>query len=145
MYKFSLGPVLNHRKFLEENLQKELGSLKKELVDIKNKLAELKDTRRQFRSEWQLKQQKTMTVAESLLYVRFIEKLSGIISKQTLQVCEAENAVDTKRADLIEAVKKRKALEILKEKGLIRYKQKMLLNERNFMDEMASVRFKQKT
>ena len=66
MYKFSLGAVLDHRKFLEENLQKELGSLKKQLVDKKNKLAKLKDTRRQFRSEWQSKQQQTMTVSESL-------------------------------------------------------------------------------
>ena len=145
MYKFSLGAVLNHRKFLEESLQKELGSLKKQLVDRENRLAKLKDTRRQFRSEWQSKQQKTMTVSESLLYIRFFEKISGKISQQTEQVRETENAVAEKRADLIEAVKKRKALEILKEKGFKRYQQRMLLNERNFMDEMASVRFKPKT
>jgi len=144
MYKFSLGPVLNHRKFLEENLQKELGPLKKQLVDKKNKLAKLKDSRRQFRSEWQSKQQQTMTVSESLLYVRFFEKISGKITQQTEHVSEAENAVDAKRADLIEAVKKRKALEILKEKGFKRYQQRILLNERNFIDEMASVRFKPK-
>ena len=135
---------MNHRKFLEENLQKELGSLKKQLVAKKNKLAKLKDTRRQFRDEWQSKQQQTMTVSESLLYVRFFEKISGKITRQTEQVSEAENAVDAKRDDLIEAVKKRKALEILKEKGFKRYQQRMLLNERNFMDEMASVRFKPK-
>ena len=145
MYKFSLGAVLNHRKFLEENLQKELGSLQKQLVDKKNRLTKLKDTRRKFRSEWQSKQQQTMTVSESLLYVRFFEKISGKISRQTEKVSEAENAVDAKRADLIEAVKKRKALEILKEKGFKRYQQRMLLNERNFMDEMASVRFKHKS
>lgn len=144
MYKFSLGAVLNHRKFLEENLQKELGALKRALADEKKKLADLKNARQQSSTELRQKQQKAMTVSENLLYVRFIEQLFERLKKQHLKVCEAEQIVESKRGDLVEAVKKRKAMEILKEKGLKKYKQKLLLDEQNFMNEMASVRFKSK-
>jgi len=144
MYKFSLGAVLNHRKFLEENLQKELGALKRALADEKKKLADLKNARQQSSAELLQKQQKAMTVSENLLYIRFIEQLFERLKKQNLKVCEAEQIVESKREDLVEAVKKRKAMEILKEKGLKKYNQKLLLDEQNFMNEMASVRFKRK-
>ena len=144
MYKFSLGAVLNHRKFLEENLQKELGALKRALADEKKKLADLKNARQQSSAELLQKQQKAMTVSENLLYIRFIEQLFERLKKKNLKVCEAEQIVESKREDLVEAVKKRKAMEILKEKGLKKYNQKLLLDEQNFMNEMASVRFKRK-
>ena len=129
---------------MEENLQKELGALKRALADEKKKLADLKNARQQLSAELWQKQQKAMTVSENLLYVRFIEQLFERRKKQNLKVCEAEQIVESKRKDLVEAVKKRKAMEILKEKGLKKYKQKLLLDEQNFMNEMASVRFKRK-
>ena len=145
MYKFPLGAVLKHRKFLEDNLQKELGVLKRLLVDDKKKLSDIKNAKRKYSKELQFKQQKSMTVSDSLLYIGFIDRLSKRLDKQNDRVFQSEQNVDVKRKELLEALKKKKVLERLKEKGIDTYKQDGLKKERNFLNEMASVRFKRKT
>ena len=144
MYKFSLAAVLDHRKYLEENLQKELGALKNLLADEKRKFSDLKEARRQMAAELRYKQESTVTACENLLYVRFLEQLSKRVEKQHLRVCQTEQRVDRKRDELLEAVKKRKSMEILKEKGFKNYTHKVVMDEQNFMNEMASVRHKRK-
>lgn len=145
MYKFPLGAVLKHRKFLEDNLQKELGVLKRLLVDDKKKLSDIKNTKRKYSKELQFKQQKSITVSDSLLYIRFIDRLSKRHDMQNDRVLQSEQNVDEKREELLEALKKKKVLERLKEKGIETYKQNGLKKERIFLNEMASVRFKRKT
>jgi len=145
MYKFPLGAVLKHRKFLEENLQKELGLLKRVLVDERKKFAGFKKARKEFSGELQKKRKKGITISETLLYVRYNEQLSRQLDKQKERILEAEKDVDKKREDLIGAMKNRKVLEKLKEKGWETYRRNLMKKELNFMDEMASVRFDPKT
>lgn len=145
MYKFPLGAVLKHRKFLEDNLQKELGVLKRLLVDDKKKLSDIKNAKRKYSDELQFKQQESMTVSDSLLYIRFIDSLSRQLDMQNDRVFKSEKNVDEKRNELLTALKKKKVLERLKEKGIETYKQDELKKERIFLNEMASVRFKRKT
>ncbi len=144
MYKFPLGAVLNHRKFLEENLQKDLGLLNGMLVKEQERLADFKRARNDFSKELQDKQQKSITISETQLYVRFIEKLSRQLDIQKKRILDAEKDVAEKREELIEAVKNRKALEKLEEKGLEKYEHDMMRKEQNFINEMAAVRFKHK-
>ncbi len=141
MYKFPLGTVLNHRKFLEENLQKEFGILKRLLVDERKKLTDIRNSSKKCSKDLRQRQRKSLTVSESLIYVRFIEQLSRNLDKQKVRVIETEQDVEKKREDLVAAMKNRKALEKLKEKGLETYRNNLLKQERNFMNEMASVRF----
>ncbi|MBW1850464.1 MAG: flagellar export protein FliJ, partial [Deltaproteobacteria bacterium] len=141
MYKFPLAAVLNHRKFLEENLQKELGLLKKTLLDERNKFADINKAKNEFSRELHQKQIKSITIAETLLYVRFIEQLSWRLERQSERVSETEKNVGQKREDLIEAMKNRKTLENLEEKGRKAYKQNLMRKEQKMMNEMASVRF----
>jgi len=145
MYKFPLGAVLNHRKFLEENLQKELGQLKKVLVDERKKLGDIKRAKKGFSRELQNKQKKSSTISETLLYVRFIDQLSKRVDMQKERITEAENDVERKREDLVGAMKNRKVIEKLKEKGWETFKHNMLRKEQNFMNEMAAIRFKPKS
>ncbi len=141
MYKFPLGTVLNHRKFLEENIQKEFGILKRLLVDERKKLADIRNASKKCSKELRQKQQKSLTVSENLIYVQFIEQLSRNFDKQKVRVIETEQDVEKKRVDLVEAMKNRKALEKLKEKGFEEYRKNLMKQEQNFMNEMASVRF----
>lgn len=144
MYKFPLEAVLKHRKFLEENLQKELGVLKRLLADDKKKLSDIKNAKIKCSKELEFKQQKAITVSDSLLYIRFIDRLSKSVDMQSDRVFQAEQNVDMKRKELLEALKKKKVLERLKEKGIETYKQNELKKERIFLNEMASVRFNRK-
>ncbi len=141
MYKFPLRTVLNHRKYLEENLQKEFGILKRLLVDERKKLTDIRKSRKNCSKELRQRQQQSLTISESLIYVQFLEQLAKNLDKQKVKVIEAEQDVEKKREDLVEAVKNRKALEKLKEKGLETYRNNLLKQEQSLMNEMASVRF----
>ncbi|MBW2442725.1 MAG: flagellar FliJ family protein, partial [Deltaproteobacteria bacterium] len=60
------------------------------------------------------------------------------------KVLSAERDFSRKRQELVAAVKKRKILDRLKEKGLQAYAQEQLKKERSMMDEVAAQRFGQK-
>ncbi|MBW1702549.1 MAG: flagellar export protein FliJ [Deltaproteobacteria bacterium] len=144
MYKFNLEPVLNQRKFVEENLQKELAVLKKLLAGEKKMLATFKSEENEVLGELQQRKEESITISDILLYVSFIEQLSRDIEKQEERVLDAEKRFDQKREDVIEAMKKRKILEKLKEKRLKLYQQKVIKNERDFLNEVGINMFNRK-
>ncbi len=142
MYKFSLKAVLNHRRFIEEKLQKELGQLEAILGNERKRLSDLIRARREISKELQEKQREIITISETLLHVRFIEQLLRREDLLKKKILNAEKEVEQKREDLIEAMKNRKVLEKLKEKGWETYKHNMMKKEQEFMNEMAAVRFR---
>ena len=141
MYNFNLESVLNHRKLIEENLQKELAILRLSRVDEREKLGKYKESRSKFLEELKRKQEEGTTISDVFLYLPFIEQLSKDIEKQKKNVLELENDVEQKRLDLVEATKKKKTLEKLKEKGLKAYKEEITKNEQEFLNEVAVNRY----
>ena len=141
MYKFPLEPVLNHRSFIVENLQKELAILEKILSGEKRNLRSYKKAKYEFLSELQKKEEEGVTISEIVLYSSFVERLSMDIIEQRERIVEAVRKVDLKRDDLIEAMKKMKMLEKLKEKERKAYRQEVMKKEQRFLDEVATNRF----
>jgi len=144
MYRFNLESLLNHRRYQEEVLQKELAGLKIRLAAEKDKLWVLRQKKRQYVQQLQEKQTDGRPASEIKLYVDFVDQLSKETEAQRQNFLEAERHFNLKRQDLIGAVKKRKTLDRLKEKGLQAYQQEQLKKERSFMDEVAGHQFNQK-
>ena len=144
MYRFNLESLLNHRRYQEEILQKELAGLKVRLAGEKDKLWVLRQKKRKTVQQLQEKQTDGRLVSEIKLFVDFLDQLSKEMEAQRENVLEAERNFSLKRRDLIAAMKKRKTLDRLKEKGLQAYEQEQFKKERSFMDEVASRQFTQK-
>ena len=144
MYQFNLEPLLNHRRYQEEILQKELAGLKIRLDAEKDKLWALRQKKRKTVLQLQEKQTDGRPASEIQLFVDFIEQLSKKMETQRRKVLEAERHFNLKRQDLVAAMKKRKILDRLKEKGLKAYEQEQLKKERSIMDEVAGHLFIQK-
>ena len=144
MYKFNLEPLLNHRRYQEEVLQKELAVLKKHLAEEERKLRALRKKKRQFLLQFQKKQKDGCPASEIKLYFDFVDHLSKEIDTQHQKVLEAQRILNFKRQDLIAAMKKRKTLDRLKEKGLQTYQKEQLKQERHQMDEVAGFQFRLK-
>ena len=144
MYRFNLEPLLNHRRYQEEVLQKELAGLKIRLAAEKDKLWVLRQKKRKTVQQLQEKQTDGRLVSEIKLFVDFLDQLSKEMEAQRENVLEAERNFSLKRRDLIAAMKNRKTLDRLKEKGLQAYEQEQFKKERSFMDEVASRQFTQK-
>ena len=144
MYRFNLEPLLNHRRYQEEVFQKELAGLKIRLAAEKDKLWILRQKKRKYIQQLQEKQTEGRAASEIKLFVDFVDQLSKEMEAQRQNVLEAERDFNLKRQDLIAAMKKRKTLDRLKEKGLQAYEQEQFKKERSFMDEVASRQFNQK-
>jgi flagellar FliJ protein len=144
MYRFNLEPLLNHRRYQEEVFQKELAGLKIRLTAEKDKLWVLRQKKRKYLQQLQEKQTEGRPASEIKLFVDFVDQLSKEMEAQRQNVLEAERDFNSKRQDLIAALKKRKTLDRLKEKGLQAYEQEQFKKERSFMDEVASRQLNQK-
>ena len=145
MYQFNLEPLLNHRRYLEEVLQKELADLKIRLDAETDKLWALREKKRKTVLQLQEKQIDGRPASEIKLYVDYLEQLLKEMEAQRKKALEAERLFSLKRQDLVAAMKKRKILDRLKAKGLQAYEQEQLKKERNFMDEVAGHQFNHKT
>ena len=144
MYRFNLEPLLNNRRYQEEILQKELAGSKIRLAAEKDKLWILRQKKRKYVQQLQEKQTDGRPVSEIKLFVDFVEQLAKEMEVQRQNVLHAERDLNLKRQDLIAAMKKRKTLDRLKEKGLQAYEHEKFKKERSFMDEVASRQFTQK-
>ncbi len=144
MYRFKLETLLNHRRHQEEDCQKALAQVQKQLAAEQLKLRRKKEEKRENLRRLQDAQHKSISVAAIIMYVNYIAQLTKSIEDQNLCVREVTKKVNQKRNELIAAVKKRKTLEKLKEREWQAYQKKMLLNERKFMDEVASTRYARK-
>ncbi|OQX62643.1 MAG: flagellar export protein FliJ [Desulfococcus sp. 4484_242] len=141
-YRFPFDALLRHRKFLEENLQREIGLLSRVLADEKKKLESLQQARKAASEKLRHRQKgKGITVSEVLLYTRFIERMSGQVNLQKTSVKKIEKNVEEKREDLVRAMKDRKIIEKLKEKKRQIFREQMMKQEQNFLNDMAAVRF----
>lgn len=138
MYKFALEPVLNHRNFVEERLQKELAVLQKLSVEKQEEMLSYHETRNDLIAALEEKQQEEATVSEVMLYISFIDQISADMEKKRNEVEETEKKVNDKRNELVVAMKKRKVLDALKERGLIAYKHEFDRSEQEFMNEVAA-------
>jgi flagellar FliJ protein len=144
MYQFNLEALLNHRRYLVEVLQKELADLKIRLDAEKDKLWVLRQKKRKTVMQLQEKQTDGRPASEIKLYIDFVEQLSIKMEAQRQKVLNAERNFSLKRQDLVAAMKNRKILDRLKEKGLQAYELKQLKKERSLMDEVAGHQFNQK-
>ena len=137
MYKFSLEPVLKYRKLLEEDLQKDFAVLKRQLLDERERLSNFEQVRERFSEELQQKQMKNFNVSDILLYTDFLQEVSKEIEKQSKKILEAEKRVDHKREELVGAMKNRKIIDRLREKGLKAHVQELSKKEQSLMNEAA--------
>lgn len=137
MFKFRFETLLVARRHAEETLQRELSEARRALSDEQAALRAKKSTRRQCLQDLRRKQQQRFRTADIHLYGPYLERLERDIDIQQKRVVGAERNVNQKRLALMEALKRRKILEKLKEKDQQAYLKSMAARERKFMDEVA--------
>ena len=144
MYKFSLEALLSHRKAIEEFFQKELADLQRLLQEEMNRKINFEKKQEKIMTELKQKTSKEITVGDNLIYHNFIQRLAANIDQQDQRVFAVKKKIENKRIVLLEAVKNKKALEKLKEKGLEAFVRKLAKKEELFINEVAVNNFARK-
>ena len=137
MYKFKLEPVLRYRRLLEEDIQKDFAVLRRQLLDEEERLSYFEQLRDRLSGELQEKQMKSISVSDLILHTDYLNQVSTEIEKQSEKVLEAEKNVDEKREELVGAMKNRKTIDRLREKGLKAHLQELSKKEQDLMNEAA--------
>ena len=145
MYQFKLQPVLDHRKFIEDDLKKRLAEIKAQLLSAQKRLGAMKQKEMITNQTLIREQARGLSSAQVIAYHQYLQVLSDRIIEQAGVVEETEAQVVKVQDEMLEAVKKRKILEKLKEQGLERYRKSVLAQETKFIDEIAINQFVRKT
>jgi len=137
MFRFRLESVLNARKAFEDTLLRELSEKKRDLEKEKGLLEALKEERRASIECLREMPDQKVTAADIGMYVSYIEFLHGRVDRQQDVVAGAQDAMEAKRQEVVEAVKKRKTLENLKKRQRREYEIHNELRERKVLDEIS--------
>lgn len=133
-FKFSLEKVLSLREFEENQAQIELAKAISVVTELNNKL--------KFIANERVKNNDARSNSTDLSYLMSIENyIEGLdYQKEILleELAQSELILEEKRQIMIEAMKKSKALEKLKEKQLQEYKKEILKEEEKVLDEIKN-------
>lgn len=139
-FHFSLESVLTVRKNIEEQMQLKLAREQMMLHNHQARLVDLQDKRHELSEAIEERKKKPMLGRMFLFYMEAmrIQELQMRILQTT--IASQKNIVEKVRADLAQAMKQRKIIDVLREKELEKYLLEMRRREQKESDEQALLR-----
>jgi len=141
MFVFKLQAVLDYRKNMGEKAQNSFAEKKRELEGEKLLLKNLIKERVRLVRELRGIQNKLQPAFDIERHVSYIEQLREHEKRQKQIIIQMEEELETLRNQLLEAVKKIKVMEKLKEKGSEEYKSAARSLEQSISDEISVLKF----
>ncbi|MBI5062996.1 MAG: flagellar export protein FliJ [Desulfatitalea sp.] len=144
-YQFKLEALRRYRQFEEDRLQKELADAQRVVEQAQALLKANMALRQKTEIEFRKRSQSGETpAAQAAMYRGYLQRLAAEIIVHHQQVQSAEKACQRVRDALLDAMKRRKALDRLKEKGEQTFMAELNSQEQKFINEMAIQRFVRK-
>ena len=136
--KFRFGTLLKVHKNKENLLQKQLGDILAHKQKQQNRQDLLKNTRKNKINQINQRMTQDTTINTHFLYDMFFKGNSFQNNRQETIISEIDTRAEAKREELVEASRKRRTMEILKDRDLEQYRSKLTKMETESMDEIAS-------
>ena len=137
MYRFNLQVLLDYRRHIEKGLQIELSRIQRELEEEKQLLTAYQREKCYYEEELARREEKEIDVSEALLYRDYLRGMRIRIKEQRDVVAKAKGDLDIKQSELLNATKKKKVLEKVKEKEWKKFKENLERKERILIDEVG--------
>ena len=136
--KFRFETLLKVHKNRENLLQKQLGDILAHKQKQQNRQDILKDARKNEIKQVNQRMIKDTNIDTHFLYDMFFEGNYLQNNRQETIISEIDTRAEAKREELVEASRKRRTMEILKDRDLEQYRSKLAKMETESMDEIAS-------
>ncbi len=140
-FTFSLQSVLNLREQEESDAKLSLAEKEGELVSCNQELENIKSDLNKFQAKEKANRKASQSAIELRYSVSWRHKIKKDISQKLSEIEEVKIDIDVARKKLIEATKKRKGLEILRENKLDKWKKAANREEQLFLDELSQNSF----
>ena len=142
---FRFETLLKLRKNAENLEQREMAEIQNHLFARKNELQDLTSSGKKSKEELQTRLEQSIPGRTLYLYDRYLQSTGTRSGLQEKIILETGEKVEAKRSELVEAMRKRRALEILKDRDILKIKRKALKDEISLMDEIASARWQMRS
>jgi len=136
-FEFRLDRVLSVRIQQEKIQQKEFAVVQAKYQKAVEMLKQLFDSRQETVLNLKKLSSKGFDQRVYLAHMSFIEKLNRDIDMQRITLQKIEVELNKERKKLLEAMQKRKILEILKDKNKTEYIHELLIEEQKVLDDLA--------
>ena len=136
--KFRFEALLKVHKNREDLLQKQLGDILAHKQKQQNRQDLLKDARKNEIKLVNQRMTKDTSINTYVLYNKFFDGNYLQNNRQETIISEIDTRAEAKREELVEASRKRRTMEILKDRDLEQYRSKLAKMETESMDEIAS-------
>lgn len=137
MFRFRFEALLTRAQHTEELRQKELAEAGRQLAARQAALRDARQALRACRRAWRRRQEQPFRPVEIQLHLARMDELAAAMVERQRRAAAAERELASRREALVEAMKKRKTLEKLRDKDYRRYAMKAAERERKFIDEVA--------
>ena len=136
--KFRFESLLQVRKNKENLLQKELGDILAHKQTQQNQQVFMQNIRKDNLKQINHRMVQDLNVDTYVLYNNFFNGNYLQKERQRIIISEIDTRADAKRQELVEVRRKRRTMEILKERDLRAHKKKLAKIETEMMNEIAS-------
>lgn len=140
-FKFRMEGFLGIKEKIEEQKKLEYGKALKKLEDEKVLLRLLVDKKQNIIFSMRGSINSGIRSGELKRYNEYIDYIKKRIAEQKEAVKKAEIFAENKRIELVESMKERKMLEVLKDNDKIEYNKEQLLKEQKIVDEIVSYQY----
>ncbi|HNS56695.1 MAG TPA: flagellar export protein FliJ [Smithellaceae bacterium] len=141
MFVFRFQTVLDFRKNVEEKILGEFSEKKRQLEFEELKLQNLMKEWSALLGELKKMQNKAVPVGDIARYVAYIDQVKENENRQKIKIAEVSGQLETKRIELLDAVRKTKIMEKLKQRHAKEYKDEERALEQKNSDEMSVLKF----
>lgn len=135
--KFRFETLLKVHKNRENLLQKQLGDILAHKQKQQNRQDLLKDARKNKIKQVNQRMTQNTTIDTHFLYDMFF-KGNFLQNNRQKKIISEDTRAETKREELVEASRKRRTMEILKDRDLEQHRNRLAKMETESMDEIAS-------
>lgn len=141
MFRFRFEQVLNVRKLAEEQVLQEFSEQVRGLECERERLRSIRGEKAAVLAELMRRQEGSLNSGEIAIAFGYIRSLRQREVAQVVLIGDREKALEAKREQLVEAVKRRKIMEILKQKKFDQYWKEWNRKESVELNEQGIIRF----
>lgn len=141
MFKFSLQPVLALKEKIEDSKKRELGIATMNQERIYQEKLVLEQKKEEALQQVRSQEKESMDVLSIRAFNQYNSYMNKVIHLKGEELREAQDRVDEKRQELLEAVKERKILDNLKAIHRESYEEEEKRDEQRILDDIVTYRF----
>ena len=135
---FRFETILRLNKKKEDLLQRDMGQINVHYQRQKDQQQFLQDATAASKDELNQRKRSGVSVETMILYDNFSKGTRTQVEKQSKIISEINTKLEAKREEVVEAMRKRRTMEILKERDMLKERKVRERKETAILDEVAS-------